>query len=373
MLHIKNLNLLLFPIWQIFHTLKAPINKYHATILLGVAEMIATVLCVFLIHFTGKRPLVMVSTIGVGLCMFGTATYAHYVKVVPGFAVSNVVINASNIVPRENLITQANISKIFNDETSVLQPDSVMNDKFLDTTALYANLADLGIEATTLVANNDSEEALNILNRTKREEKELFLNDYNDPLTFVQLPDLDYPDSNNGSDNATTFLNIFDSEEDADTTTVSVNLEEELATTFSSIGVDEHFSKSPSTAEKTKKVLLPVPTQKTNNLVWLPLILLLGSAFFAHVGIRMIPWILIGEVFPAPVRSTASGLVSGLGYIFGFLANKLFLQMLSAFTLPGTFWLYSAVSLFGALVLYFTLPETEGRTLHVRKVVVFKN
>lgn len=54
---------------QIFHTLKAPINKYYATILLGVAELIATVSCVFLIHFTGKRPLVLISTIGVGLCL----------------------------------------------------------------------------------------------------------------------------------------------------------------------------------------------------------------------------------------------------------------------------------------------------------------
>ncbi|XP_011203845.2 facilitated trehalose transporter Tret1 isoform X1 [Bactrocera dorsalis] len=349
---------------QIFHTLKAPINKYHATILLGVAEMIATILCVFLIHFTGKRPLVMISTIGVGICMFGTATYAHYVKVVPGFAVNNVVINASNIVPSENLITQANISKIFEDEISILEPDSLMHDKLLETTTLYAILDGGGIETTTLIAINGSEEALNPLNRAKREEQELSLDDYNDNLTFVQLPGFDYLDANNSSDNVTSFLNLFDSEEQAEATTVSKNLEEELTTTLASIVLDERITKPPSEAEITKEVLLPVPTQTTNNLVWLPLILLLGSAFFAHIGIRMIPWILIGEVFPAPVRSTASGLVSGLGYIFGFLANKLFLQMLSAFTLPGTFWLYSAVALFGALVLYFTLPETEGRTLH---------
>lgn len=32
-------------------------------------------------------------------------------------------------------------------------------------------------------------------------------------------------------------------------------------------------------------------------------------------------------------------------------------------TLPGTFWFYSSVSLLGCLILYFVLPETEGRTL----------
>ncbi|XP_053969703.1 facilitated trehalose transporter Tret1 isoform X2 [Anastrepha ludens] len=353
---------------QIFHTLKAPINKYHATILLGVAEMIATIMCVFLIHFTGKRPLVMISTLGVGFCMFGTATYAHYVKVVPGFAVDNVVINASNIVPKESLITQANISKLFETDSDALlpaMPDKLLNKQLLETTTLYTLADDTSIEVTTLVAKNYTKKIWSqILNRTKREGQELSFDDYNDQLSFVELPGLDYTDSNNTSRNSTPFFDLTDSEEDMETTTVSPNLSETITTASSTISVVEHKANLPSTEEVSKEILLPVPKQTTNNLVWIPLILLLGSAFFAHFGIRMIPWILIGEVFPAPVRSTASGLVSGLGYIFGFLANKLFLQMLSAFTLPGTFWLYSAVALIGAFVLYFTLPETEGRTLH---------
>lgn len=72
---------------------------------------------------------------------------------------------------------------------------------------------------------------------------------------------------------------------------------------------------------------------------------------------------LIGEIFPVACRSGASGFASGLGYLFGFLANKLFLQMLVTMTLPGTFWFYSSISLLGCLILYFVLPETEGRTL----------
>ena len=72
---------------------------------------------------------------------------------------------------------------------------------------------------------------------------------------------------------------------------------------------------------------------------------------------------LIGEVFPVNVRSAASGLSSGLGYIFAFLANKLFLSMVATLTLSGTFWFYSAVAFIGCIIFYFTLPETEGRTL----------
>lgn len=37
--------------------------------------------------------------------------------------------------------------------------------------------------------------------------------------------------------------------------------------------------------------------------------------------------------------------------------------MLNSMTLPGTFLFYGVVSLIGCVVLYFFLPETEGRTL----------
>lgn len=37
--------------------------------------------------------------------------------------------------------------------------------------------------------------------------------------------------------------------------------------------------------------------------------------------------------------------------------------MLATLTLPGTFCFYACVSLVGCVILYFTLPETEGRTL----------
>lgn len=63
------------------------------------------------------------------------------------------------------------------------------------------------------------------------------------------------------------------------------------------------------------------------------------------------------------MRSGASGISSGTGYLFGFMANKLFLSMLATMTMPGTFWFYSGVALVGAIILYFVLPETEGRSL----------
>lgn len=37
--------------------------------------------------------------------------------------------------------------------------------------------------------------------------------------------------------------------------------------------------------------------------------------------------------------------------------------MVNGMTLAGTFWFYAIVGLLGSLVIYFILPETEGRTL----------
>lgn len=294
---------------QIFHTLKAPMNKYHATILLGVAEMLATILGVFLIHFTGKRPLVLVSTVGTGLCFFGTATYAHFLSEVPGFTVNNVVVNASSIVPKESILSQANISKIFETEQMAIRQE---------TEQFTTLLPDL--DTTTFFEAESN-------NRSKRQADDMDTTDA--PLETTMYP---APVS---------------SPEPPPSSTAT------LTTTST--------AKPPIVEE----ILLVVPKQEHNYLVWLPLILLLLSAFFSHLGIRMLPWILIGEVFPAEIRNSASGFAGGVGYIFGFLANKLFLVMLSALTLPGTFAFYASVAFVGTIVLYFTLPETEGRTLGV--------
>ncbi|XP_073832397.1 uncharacterized protein isoform X2 [Musca autumnalis] len=343
---------------QIFHTLKAPINKYHATILLGMAEMVATVLCVFLIHFTGKRPLVLMSTIGVGICLFGTATYAHYLKVVPGFAVNNVVVNASSIVPKDSIITRDNITEIFKTEENALLLKAPQ------------------LEEMTTIMPELTEDMLAEHNRTARDvaaAATTTVEPYN--VTFADEDDLDFEDLEKSNFTETATEDIFDLEDSQEvtmeeTTTLFEDLTTILTPTKSTTEAPlPNVTPGDDDTEKTlhekvkDELLITVPKQEMNNLVWIPLILLLGAAFFAHLGIRMIPWILIGEVFPASVRSTASGLVSGLGYIFGFLANKLFLQMLTLLTMPGTFWFYSAVAFVGCITLYFTLPETEGRTL----------
>lgn len=42
-------------------------------------ELTGTVVCVALVHYTGKRPLALVSMLGAGVCFLVTATYVHVV------------------------------------------------------------------------------------------------------------------------------------------------------------------------------------------------------------------------------------------------------------------------------------------------------
>lgn len=63
------------------------------------------------------------------------------------------------------------------------------------------------------------------------------------------------------------------------------------------------------------------------------------------------------------VRSTAASMLASLSYLLGFLSIKSFFKMVAAFSLNGTFWFFSVVSFIAVAVLYFILPETEGKTL----------
>lgn len=238
----------------------------------------------FLVHVTGKRPLVFASLIGCGLCFFATATYAHFLDLVPGSSVDNVVSNLTSF-NRTNVLNTYNIT---------------------------------GLESSFNTSSDESETATYTFLET----------------TTFGLDDLLRNESAN--------LN--------DSTRVKRLAQEESA------GVDRP-------GESIESVILQLPKAVENEILWLPLALLLSGALLSHIGIRLIPWMLIGEVFPVSVRSGGSGMSSGIGYLFGFFANKLFLGMVANLTLPGTFWLYSFVALVGCAILYFTLPETEGKTL----------
>lgn len=97
---------------------------------------------------------------------------------------------------------------------------------------------------------------------------------------------------------------------------------------------------------------------------WFPVVLVLLSSFSAHMGVVLLPWNIMGEVFPDEGRSTAAGIACAVGYIISSIANFIFPTLVSMITLPGVLMLFSLVAGSGLPSLHFFLPETEGKTLH---------
>lgn len=197
---------------QIFHTLKAPIDKYYATILLGLAELIGAFLCIILVHLTGKRPLVFASLIGVGACFCGTATYTYYLNDIPGVSVDNVVANFSKQdLDRSSYISSSNLTDVLN----LLHTD---NDSMEKTTSDFMTTANVDDEYDySGDSSTKSMESTGL--RSKR-------------MGLAELPKF----------NST---------------------------------VDEF---DPS------KIILSIPNGKENELLWLPLTLLVTGAMFSHIG-----------------------------------------------------------------------------------------
>ncbi|KAH9627997.1 hypothetical protein HF086_017972 [Spodoptera exigua] len=196
---------------SIFQMLRAPIDKYYATLILGVLQIVGAGTCVLLVHYTGKRPLTLFSTSGAGICCILVAIYDVYIKT--------------------------------NGFTEALQSTN----------------------ATLTSINNSSTEML----------------------------------------------------------------------------------------EETR-----------NPHSWIPMTLLMLLALLAHTGLRLLPWILIGEVFSAKTRSGGAGVSSAIGYLFGFLSNKLYISMVDTLSIWGTYGFYGIVCFVGVTVFYFILPETEGKKLN---------
>ncbi|XKL67981.1 hypothetical protein PGB90_003472 [Kerria lacca] len=111
---------------------------------------------------------------------------------------------------------------------------------------------------------------------------------------------------------------------------------------------------------------------------WIPIVFLNANAFLIHAGIRLLPWVLIGEMYPTEIRATASGASALWFYVFAFFANKSFYWMLNTLKLYGLLGLYALFIGLGSIFFYILLPETEGYTLYeiekhfARKGNIFK-
>ena len=104
---------------------------------------------------------------------------------------------------------------------------------------------------------------------------------------------------------------------------------------------------------------------------FIPLICVLVYCLAYGTGVGPVPWALMGELLPSPVRTISSSIVC-VGFSSSiFLIANVFPKMLDDIGLGYSFIIFGIFNIVKALVVWFFLPETKGRSL-LELEVIFK-
>jgi MFS family permease len=96
---------------------------------------------------------------------------------------------------------------------------------------------------------------------------------------------------------------------------------------------------------------------------WLPFFIVLVNIALSSVGFLILPWSMLGEVFPIQVKGFAAGIAGSLGFIFSFISLKLYPYIRIGFGASGLFFFFGTMAFFGTIFVILFLPETRGKTL----------
>lgn len=94
---------------------------------------------------------------------------------------------------------------------------------------------------------------------------------------------------------------------------------------------------------------------------FLPLFSLMLFMVGFSAGFGSIPFLLMGELFPAAQRSLMSSVAGSFNLLAMFVVIKTYHPLEAMITTAGTFWAYSALCAAGCFFVIEFVPETRGR------------
>lgn len=89
---------------------------------------------------------------------------------------------------------------------------------------------------------------------------------------------------------------------------------------------------------------------------------IIGYVSFFAISLGPVAWLLISEIYPLHVRGKAMGAAIFANWACNYLVSSSFQGLVKLLTAPGTFWLYTFISLLGIIFVIRKVPETKNKT-----------
>lgn len=102
---------------------------------------------------------------------------------------------------------------------------------------------------------------------------------------------------------------------------------------------------------------------KVESLGWLPILALCVFIIMFSFGFGPVPWLMMGELFAQDIKGFAAALAGTTNWLLAFLITKTFNNLRMSLGSGPTFWLFSGLTLLGAVFVFMFLPETKGKSL----------
>ena len=89
--------------------------------------------------------------------------------------------------------------------------------------------------------------------------------------------------------------------------------------------------------------------------------LMVYIASFA-IGLGMVPWLIISEIYPLGIRGRAVGVAVFASWVANYFIALTFLPLVQAIGIGGTYWFFTIMCLLGIWFSWKKVPETRGKT-----------